>query len=159
MTSTMDFAHHSHNVNEESTILLNSCICGNQALYLDCPKCIGCSGKYEFCCFQEAFCCTAGTDCMWCSAPEGQGICFQLGLGCCACACRMPRVCCKGQGHCCCCVDSYACPTDREVPCAITILGLTCCFRWGPRFACCNTQRQLRARGGPEPPSCETMSR
>ena len=127
MSSTLDQAHRDYTVNENKTYLVDGCFCCNDALYFDCPKCIGCSGKYEFCCLQEAFCCKPGVPCLDCTPPSGQGICCQIGCGIMACAFRSPRVCLKGQGHCCCLVNSCAFPCDKEVRAPERNARVACC--------------------------------
>ena len=40
------------NIDEQELILVHGCLCENTSLYVETPKCIGCSGK------SECICCT-----------------------------------------------------------------------------------------------------
>ena len=113
-------------VDENDLTILSACCCTTQALYTECPDCIGCSGKGSICCLEVDSCCKFGAPCL---TP-----CCCLG-----CKCISPTTCIKLQKQCCCCVHNLAFPCDDEMPCMIGCCGFTCY----PKCGCCMKQGQI----------------
>ena len=99
------------------------CIC---SCYLECPDMLGAVCNNTLCC------------CQWtallCKCGKEEGIC-------CKC-CSMDvdvislQVCCKIQTQLCCLDCRSALPTIDEIPCLLSLLCLTCCYRCKPVCAC-----------------------
>jgi len=106
-------------VDEENIALCCAVCCMNCGLYKD-ADCAGCSGKFGLCCLNMEFCCKPSAPC--------------LPLGCCG-----PKFECDGcsffnaQCQLCNVVVSGALPCNKEVPVAVTFLGLTLF----PKVGCC----------------------
>jgi len=61
--------------------------------------------------------------------------------------CITPDTCCSVIQTCCCLDSRFAIPCtpkDGDVPCVITILGLTCCVAFSCKPACCTTLKLLK---------------
>ena len=73
--------------------------------------------------------------------------------------CIKPTTCIKMTEQCFCLDCRCAFPCDDEVPCALTVLGLTCCLNWVSTdvahvlYACTGTGRCTRVRMQ-DPPAC-----
>ncbi len=106
-------------VDESQIALCCAMGCVNCGLYQS-ADCLGCSGKIGFCCLQAEVCCKPGAPCLPC--------------GCCG-----PKIDCDGlsvmdvQCQVCNIVVSGALPCNKEVPVAVSILGLTLF----PKVGCC----------------------
>jgi len=102
--------------NPEELTPFASCCCVITSCYCSLPKCLGVYSKGLFTCLQvEVLCCKTPIDdgslCL-CTKSEIE--------------CVKPEVCCKLTHQQFCCVQSCAFPCDAEVPCMMTLLGVTC---------------------------------
>jgi len=91
----------------------------------------GCSAKGESCCFTvQSECCTCAKD----EASKAAGKCIICCSG--TTDCKSPKVCIKGHSQCFCVDYRCAFPCDKEVPCAVAILGCYCCYAMKPHVGC-----------------------
>jgi len=107
------------------------------SLYPKFPACLGCHAKGDACCLQvESLLCKVGVNdgslCMCCKSEL---------------ECLVPTTCVKMTMQMCCIDMRCAFPCDDEVPCAVTILGLTCCYDFSPQCSC---GKSLAAKEGEE---------
>uniref|UniRef100_A0A7S2J909 Uncharacterized protein n=1 Tax=Haptolina brevifila TaxID=156173 RepID=A0A7S2J909_9EUKA len=115
-------------VDENDLHIVSACCCSASALYLDCPACIGCSGKGSLCCLEIDTCCKFGAPCLCC--------------GPCGCKCISPTTCVKFQKQCCCFVNNCAFPCDEEMPAMLAC----CCLACYPKCGCCRKQGDLTGK-------------
>ena len=105
-------------INEEKVILWNGFCCLNQGfLCVQGCECFGCSGASKICCCKFEWCCDCGNEkkmkgC-WGYAPCCDGTCNA----------PMCNPCCKGQYQCCCLINSWSCPADKETPYTLGYAG------------------------------------
>jgi len=92
-----------------------ACCCTLISCYCNWPKCLGCYEKGTVVCLEiEGLCCkTAVQEGALCLCTKGEVQCVK------------PRTCCKLESQYCCYDCRCALPCDQEVPCMVTILGLT----------------------------------
>eukprot|EP00620_Florenciella_sp_RCC1587_P020953 CAMPEP_0182556542 /NCGR_PEP_ID=MMETSP1324-20130603/769_1 /TAXON_ID=236786 /ORGANISM="Florenciella sp., Strain RCC1587" /LENGTH=230 /DNA_ID=CAMNT_0024768447 /DNA_START=82 /DNA_END=774 /DNA_ORIENTATION=+ len=112
--------------------------CVSTNLYCTWPGCIGCHQKGDMCCIQiEGVACKVGV-------TEGSlCMCVKSEL-----ECIKPTTCIKMTEQCFCLDCRCAFPCDDEVPCAVTVLGLTCCFNWSPKCECGAKLAEDKEEGG-----------
>lgn len=108
-------------ISPDGLLLYTATCCCFSALYTDFPALVGCSGKNECLCIEEEFCAKLGTPIIPIKFETGNGYICKLGLAICSCGLKMPTICLKGKGQCCCFVSQAALPPDNDVPlmCAI----------------------------------------
>ena len=114
-------------IDPSNLYLYSACICCFNALYLDFPALVGCSGKSECLCIDQEFCIKMNTPPYPVTFETGKnGNICDIALFCCMAALKMPKVLCKGKGQCLCCVNQAALPPDGDVPmmCAICFVAL-----------------------------------
>jgi len=133
---------HQDAINEQELILVSAFCCVGSYLYFD--DCIGCSGKSELCCIEQAWCIKCETECLAIGCCHNDDACCAIGLGCCEIACIPPTTCCKVQKQLCCIVTQGAFPCDDEVPVACAVCGLACL----PGCGCCQTLESLTGGDG-----------
>lgn len=88
---------------------------------------IGCMGKQECLCCQEACCIAANTEAFPIGLIKEEGMLLKVGLLCCTMGIKIPTVLCLGEGKCLCCRNASAFPFAGPVPepvCAICCLSL-----------------------------------
>ena len=108
-------------VEEENIMLCCAICCTNCGLYMD-SDCLGCSGKAGVCCLNCEFCFKF-------SAPMLPCLC--CGPKCEADGCSLFNI----QCQMCQLIVQGAIPCNKEVPVAVTVLGLTLF----PKIGCCMT--------------------
>lgn len=120
------------------------------SLYTDWPECLGCRMKGQFCCASaEQIYCMPACSCCGDVNPRLK----KNPLACCVlcdglCVLITPDTCCALTEQCCCIDQRCAIPCtgkDGDVPCVITVLGLTCCVAFSCKPACCSTLGLLKA--------------
>jgi hypothetical protein len=115
-------------VDEENIALCCAVGCANCGIYKD-GDCLGCSGKLGLCCLDMELCCKPSAPCL-------------------PCLCCGPRMECDGcsifnvQCQMCMMVVSGALPCNKEVPVALSVLGLTCF----PKCGCCLKIGELKSK-------------
>jgi len=104
-----------------------ACFCAVTSCYWIFPKCVGCSSDSVFICLEH--------DCNCCKVNYSK----ETLCKCCGCDhdIVVPYVCCKSQGQCCCLDQRIAIPCDQDVPCLLTMFGLTFVENFQFKPACC----------------------
>uniref|UniRef100_A0A7S3P8Z5 Uncharacterized protein n=1 Tax=Amphora coffeiformis TaxID=265554 RepID=A0A7S3P8Z5_9STRA len=116
-------------VDEENFVLCCACCCANASIYAD-GDCIGCSGKAGICCLNLQCCCKPSAPCL---VPFG---CVGIRPECDGCSVI------NMQCQACCLAINAAIPCNKEVPLAVSVLGLTLY----PVQGCCVKQGQIMER-------------
>jgi len=106
-----------------------ACCCFITSCYLVFPKCIsGYMKGVVMCCEVESLCCQPGQrDGTICLCHRGEAECIR------------PYTCCKFSQQVLCLDTRCAFPCDGEVPCMITMYGLTCVQDYKCEPGCCKT--------------------
>lgn len=117
-------------VDEENIVLCCALGCINCGCYKD-ADCLGCSGKIGLCCLNLQMCCKPSAPCLPCGCIgprlENDG-CSVFNIQCQLCSA----------------VISGAIPCNKEVPVALTVLGLTIF----PKVGCCVKIGDIQGKGG-----------
>jgi hypothetical protein len=98
-------------VNADNVVLCCALCCMNCGCLNECA-CLGCSGKIEVCCINCEFCCKSGAPCLPCCCCGPSFDCDDFSI-------------CHVQAQACWLVLSAALPCNKEVPPAVSVLGLT----------------------------------
>lgn len=107
-------------------LVFSACCCCNAVIWQDFPAFVGCSGVSECLCIREEFCCKAATEPMPCVVGPAEGFLVKIGAPCCSCGLKVPTICLKGKGQCCCFVNNAAIPPDADTPLMCAVYGLVC---------------------------------
>jgi len=119
--------------NPEDLCACAACCCTLISCYWKYPNCLGCYEKGTVVCLElEGVCCKTGLqEGALCLCTRGEVQCVK------------PRTCCKLESQYCCYDCRCALPCDEEVPCMVTILGLTFC----KEYECtCNCGDRVQAK-------------
>lgn len=110
------------------------------------PDCIGCAAETTLCCVE--------TSLMGCKPTPDRGdhycVLIKTEQHCLSWAAM--HSCLKARAQCFCIDLRAAAPklgADEEVPCMLTMLGITCCFAGSPTCSCCLTNAQIKANSPP----------
>merc|ERR1712194_262050 len=109
------------------------------SFYCSFPACIGCTFDGTLCCYQARVTCMKPLDCKdedkrCCAVAEGQEYLV------------VPSKIGESKSQCCCIDQRLAIPCTDSVPCMFTVLGMTCCADFGPKFGCCQNVGTLIPR-------------
>jgi hypothetical protein len=121
------------------------CPCCHQLLWLDCMSNPGCAGVNECVCIKEEFCCRQGVEPMPIVVGVAEGFLCKIGLPCCSCGLKVPEICMKAKGQCCCFIANAAIPPDADTPMMIAVYGLTCF----PVQGCCVPFKDVSGKAAP----------
>lgn len=108
-------------------IAFSACCCCITSCYCVAPKCISGYSKGVFMCFEiESLLCQPGQrEGSLCTCFRGEVECIR------------PYTCAKISQQICCCDMRCAFPCDEEVPCMVTLYGLTCFKDYAFKPGCC----------------------
>lgn len=106
-----------------------SCCCFISSLYCAIPDCFGLSGHHMCCCVNSSYklCKPSGMEKECCVVVESRFSFIQ------------PVTCCMGQDQTCFTDFRWALPSTKEIPCMVTVLGLTMCHQWSFKWFCCKS--------------------
>ena len=119
-----------------------ACCCAVISCYTKAPDCIGCYNQGVFlCCELETLCCKTG----WNEGTADGQICLAL-KG--EIEIIKPEGCCKLQEQLCCVNSACALPCDEEVPCMMSLLGITCVKNYKPVCEACKSMESTEVESG-----------
>eukprot|EP00613_Pedinella_sp_CCMP2098_P027302 CAMPEP_0171717196 /NCGR_PEP_ID=MMETSP0991-20121206/19885_1 /TAXON_ID=483369 /ORGANISM="non described non described, Strain CCMP2098" /LENGTH=185 /DNA_ID=CAMNT_0012308359 /DNA_START=175 /DNA_END=732 /DNA_ORIENTATION=- len=127
------------------------CICCFQSCYTDWPECCGCRSKGTICCFATE-CVQCKPACNFCGEINPQlkknpDTCCVFYEGTFLCVNPGSAFSCTEQVF---CIDQRcACPpggVESETPCVLALLGVTICYAWRCKCACCSTLGGVRSQ-------------
>ena len=121
-------------------ILYGATCCCFSALFTKMPDLVGCSAQEECLCIEYEACCRAGANKYGPGCETGNGYICKCQLICCQYALKVPKICCKGAGQCCCFVSKAAFPPDEDVPMMCAVCFIACC----PTFGVCKKVSEVK---------------